>query len=177
MTSSDELNGLKLSKIREIEEAARTSGDTIRKLSAWRARTKWVGGLRSISYVRNHTLVVDEVADLAGVDVAPNAVEHVLAALGACLVAGFVFNATKRGIKVANLELALEGRINNILSFLGLSTEGHAGYQEVRAKLYVQASADEQALRATWEETLRGSPVGNTLTHTVDIKPELAVFR
>ncbi|MEO0158039.1 MAG: OsmC family protein, partial [candidate division WOR-3 bacterium] len=102
-------------------------------------------------------------------------VEYVLAALGGCLTVGFVLNATKNNIKIDALEVSLEGRIDNILTFLGLSDEGHPGYREITAKLYVRASADQKTLEEVWRKTVETSPVGNTLSRTVRIIPQLSV--
>ncbi len=145
------------------------------ELNVWRARVRWMGGFRSKAYVRNHTFYIDEPADLAGVDTAPNAVEYVLSSLGACLTVGFVLNATKKNIKIEDLEVSLEGRIDNILTFLGLSEEGHPGYREIVAKLYVKSPADKQTLEEVWKETLETSPVGNTLSRNVKIVPQLSM--
>ncbi len=99
-----------------------------------------------------------------------------LGAYGACLATGFVLNATRRGITIHNLELALDSTQDNAFSFLGINDEGHSGLDRVRVKLYVQADADEATLQEVWQHTLRTSPVGNSLTRVVDIEAELAVF-
>jgi hypothetical protein len=59
---------------------------------------------------------------------------------------------------------------------MGINDEGHSGIDEVKVKLYVQADADEAALREVWEHTLRTSPVGNTLLNVVKVTPELSVI-
>lgn len=86
---------------------------------------------------------------------------------------GFVLNATKRGVAVKNLEFALDGSIDNILTFLGLSQDGHPGFREIKVKAFAQADADEATLQEIWKETVSTSPVGNTLTRSVSIQPEL----
>ena len=71
------------------------------------SRVRWLDGLRFKAYARNHTFTVDEPAHLTGDDLAPNSMEYVLGAYGACLATGFVVNATKRGISVRNLEVSV----------------------------------------------------------------------
>ena len=142
-------------------------------LNQWSARFRWTGGFRGQALVRQHTFVVDEPATLVGGDTAPNAVEYVLGALGGCLSVGFILNATKRGVRVRNLELALDGKIDNILTFFGFSKDGHSGYREVTVKAYVDTDADDATLQAIWSDTLATSPVGNTLTRSVILRPEL----
>ena len=140
------------------------------------SRVRWQDGMKFKVQVRNHLFMVDEPPHLKGDDTAPNAVEYLLGAYGACLATGFVLNATKRGIEIHNMEIALDSTQDNAFSFLGINDEGHSGIDNLRAKLYVQADADEETLKEVWEHTLRTSPVGNTLTHTVNITPEIAVF-
>src|SRR5574341_515961 len=121
----------------------------------WSARVRWKGGFRSQALVRDHTFLIDEPADLVGNDAAPNAAEYLLGAYGACLTTGFVLNATKRGVKLRALEITVDGLIDNILTFLGLSETGHSGYREIVAHAYVDAEADDETIRDIWRETVR----------------------
>jgi len=142
------------------------------------SRVRWVNGLKFKALVRNHTFIVDEPAHLTGEDTSPNSVEYVLGAYGACLATGFVMNASKQGIKIRNLEVSLESTQNNVFTFLGLepSTDGHPGFEEITAKLFVQANADEATLRKIWEHTITTSPVHNILTRIATIKPEVDII-
>jgi uncharacterized OsmC-like protein len=140
------------------------------------ARIRWLDRLKFRAYVRNHQFEVDEPTQLAGDNANPTSMEYVLGALGTCLATGFVFNATQRGIAITNLEVALESTQENYLVFLGLDAERHPGFDHVTAKLYVQADADPAALRELWEHTVRTSPVGNSLTRTVTVTPDIDVI-
>lgn len=71
--------------------------------------------------------------------------------------------------------MSLKGRIDNILTFLGLSDQGHLGYCETKAKLYVRSPADPKTIQDIWSKTLETSPVGNTLMRNVKIVPEVSV--
>ncbi len=142
------------------------------------SRVRWVDGLKFKVQVRNHTFMVDEPTHLTGDDTSPNSVEYVLGAYGSCLATGFVINATKRGITVRNLEVVLESTQNNVFTFLGISpkTDGHPGLEEIMAKLYVRANADEATIREIWDHTIETSPVHNSLTRVVTIKPEVDII-
>jgi len=170
----DQLNGLDLQTMAEIVGQIQQDPGTAEPLNHWSARFRWLGGFKGQAFLGNHSFVVDEPANLAGKDSAPNAVEYLLGAFGACLSVGFILNATKRGIAVRNLEFALDGTIDNILTFLGFSNEGHPGFSEIVVKAYVDSDAEEKTLQEIWEETVSTSPVGNTLTRSVAIRPELA---
>ena len=167
------LNGVNLD---ELEAALKEIGqqDGARHAPK-RSRIQWLGGFRFNSFVRNNTFIVEEPASTTGADNAPNSMEYVLGALGACLVTGFVLNATRRGIPIHNLEVALDSSQDNVLTFFGLSDEGHPGFQEIKAKLFVQAEADEATIREIWERSVATSPVGNSLARSVRITPELSI--
>jgi uncharacterized OsmC-like protein len=174
--SQNIINGLDINRLKELLKEAEKNKDFVARITKWSALVRWLGeGFNFKSYIRNHSFLISEPADLGGPDTSPNAVEYVLAALGACYATGFVLNATKRGVKIKNLEIALEGELDNILVFLGLSNEGHPGYKKIKAKLYVNAEADEKTIKEIWEETVRTSPVGHTLTRTVEIVPEVKI--
>ena len=146
-------------------------------LARKRARVRWLDRLKFRAYVRNHQFEVDEPTHLAGDNANPTSMEYVLGALGTCLATGFVFNATQRGIAVSNLEVALESTQENYLVFLGLETsERHPGFDQVTAKLYVQADADPAVLQELWDHTVRTSPVGNSLARAVTVTLEIDVI-
>jgi len=170
-----ELNGLDLDQVQQLVQQIEADPDSAQPMNKWNARVRWLGGFKGQALVRNHTFVIDEPAKLVGQDMAPNAVEYVLGALGACLTVGFVLNATKRGVPIRNLEVALDGDLDNILTFLGLSQEGHPGYREIIAKAYVDAEADQATVEQIWQETVATSPVGNTLARPVSLRPEVVL--
>jgi len=175
MAVTRELNGIDLDA---LDESYRLMGEKPHKLKEhwWKARVRWAGGFKSKVTTRNHQFLVDEPASVAAQDEAPTSVEYVLGAFGACLVTGFVLNAIKRGVEIWNLEVSLEGQTDNPLTFFGLEEEGHSGYREIIAKLYVQADADRETLEEVWDKTVRTSPVGNSLEKPVSIRAELVVM-
>ena len=72
--------------------------------------------------------------------------------------------------------MALDSQQDNVFTFLGLGGEGHSGFTDITAKLFVQADADAETLQRIWEEAVKTSPVGNSLTRVVSVKPELDVI-
>lgn len=135
----------------------------------WQCRVRWAGGLHTTVYCRNHSWEVGQPASFDVEDAAPSAVEYVLGALGACLAMGFQIHASRRGIQVEALEIALSGQIDNIFVFLGVESAGHSGFRNISGTLYVQADADEAALEEIWRHTLAVSPMTNTLARPVTL--------
>src|SRR5439155_12650957 len=126
------LNGLDVEGLRTAIAVVGAQPEAARARKA--ARVRWVERLKFKAYLRNHSFEVDEPASLAGEDASPTSMEYVLGALGTCLATGFVFNATRRGIAIRNLELALESTQENYFTFLGLDAEGHPGFDAVSVK-------------------------------------------
>jgi uncharacterized OsmC-like protein len=168
------LNGIDVDGLQAALKAVGAQPETA--VARKRARVRWLDRLKFRAYVRNHQFEVDEPTHLAGDNANPTSMEYVLGALGTCLATGFVFNATQRGIRISNLEVALESTQQNYLVFLGLDPAGHSGFDHVTAKLYVQADADPAVLGELWEHTLRTSPVGNSLSRAVTLTPEIDVI-
>jgi TusA-related sulfurtransferase/uncharacterized OsmC-like protein len=140
---------------------------------AWTARVKWTGGMQARAYARNHQFDVGQPASFETADTAPSAVEHLLAGLGGCLAVGMAWRASRRGIEVRNLEVSLKASAADIGVFLGLVAEGNPGLERVEGSVYVDADADEAVLRELWEETVRRSPVAQSLARTVPLGIEL----
>jgi uncharacterized OsmC-like protein/TusA-related sulfurtransferase len=139
----------------------------------WSARVRWTAGMQAKAFVRNHSFVVGQPASFDTSDAAPSAVEFLLAALGSCLAVGFQWRASRRGVAVRDLEVALKAGADNILVFLGVEESGHPGLRAVDATLYVDADAEDAVLQQLFEETVRRSPVAQSLLRTVRVDVQL----
>lgn len=139
----------------------------------WQTRVRGVAGGKAKVFARNHSFEVGQPASFDVQDEAPSAVEYVLGALGACLVNGFRIHASRRGIQIEEIEISLSGKLDNILVFLGVDSEGHPGLSAIQATLYVQAEANPEVLESLWDETCAKSPALNTLARTVAVNAQL----
>lgn len=130
----------------------------------WRTRVSWSGGMRTKVFCRNHSWEAGQPASFDVKDEAPSAVEYLLGALGSCLAMGFQILASRRGLEIDGVEIALNGKIDNIFVFLGTENEGHSGFREISGEMYVKSDAPPDALAQAWRDTLAASPVLNTIT-------------
>ncbi|MEO8289305.1 MAG: OsmC family protein [Chloroflexota bacterium] len=143
---------------------------------SWTARIRWVGDVESTVYARNHSFTVGQPVSFKQRDPHLSAVEYLLGALGADLTNGFGREMIRRGIEVDAMELALSGRVENVLVHLGVIGEsGEPTFREINGTLYVSADAEESNLREAWETILQRSPIANTLKHAATISIELRV--
>ena len=156
----------------QVDEALKADVDKARSF-VWSARVRWTEGMQAKAFIRNHSFNVGQPASFDTQDLAPSAVEYLLAAIGGCLAVGFQWRASQRGMKVRNLEVSLQAQAHNILVFLGLEEEGHPGLKHIQGRLYVDADGDEDTLQELWQETLRRSPLTQSLLHEVPVQLEL----
>jgi uncharacterized OsmC-like protein len=151
-------------KIQERPDAAATT---------WSAEVRWSGGFRAEASVREFAPVPsDEPEALGGTDTAPNPVEQLLASLGNCLAVGYAANASVVGIPIRDLRIELTGGVD-LRAFLGLR-EGHAGFDDIRVTVHLDADASDEQLQALHDKVVGSSPVGHTLSHGVPLEIELA---
>ncbi len=148
-----DLNGLTVSKLEAFVNEIKSKPEAAQAVNGpWRTRVEWQGGLRSKAYMRNHVASFDEPEGLGAADTAASAHEHVLSAVGACMMTGLVFQATRRGIKIHNAEIALEGTFGDIKNWAGLTDENTPGYPEIKAKIYIKADADKAYAVEAWKD-------------------------
>lgn len=135
----------------------------------WRTRVHWNGGMQAKVYCRNHSWAAGQPASFDVKDDAPSSVEYLLGALGSCLAMGFQIRASRRNVEIEQMEVSLNGKIDNIFVFLGAETEGHSGFKSITGEAYVKSDADPGLVEQLWRETLAASPVLNTLGGKADI--------
>jgi uncharacterized OsmC-like protein/TusA-related sulfurtransferase len=156
----------------QADEALKTDIAKARSF-VWSARVRWTDGMQARAFIRNHSFNVGQPASFDTHDMAPSAVEYLLAAIAGCLAVGFQWQASQRGIEVRNLEVSLQAQADNILVFLGLEEQGHPGMKKIDGRLYVDADGDEEVLHDVWRETLRRAPVAQSLLREVPVQLEL----
>jgi len=128
--------------------------------------TGFYGARQEIAHAQTFTMDADEPPILAGQDMAPNPVEHLLHALASCLTTSMVAHAAVRGIAIEELESELEGDID-LNGFLGLNPDVPKGYTEIRARFRVKADPDDvEKIKAL----AMFSPVFNTITNGANVE-------
>ena len=175
MAQEETLNGLPRQKLTEVLESFRDPEVFNAVTGPWKSRVVWQDGMRARAFMRNHTVEMDEPGDLTATDLAASAHEQLLSAIGSCMTVGFVINATKKGIKIHDLEVAVEGYFDNIRKWAGVETEGNHGYGRISAKCFVRADADEATLKEIWKLAVDGSPVTQSVVHPTNVTTEFEV--
>jgi len=177
-----EVNGINQEELGRLIETVETDPD--RASFTFRAETEWTGGMGAETHIADFeqdgetvespefTVTGDEPAALLGDREGPNAVEHLLAAIGSCLSVTYAGHATAQGIELDDMRFEFEGDID-LRGFLGLSDDVRAGYEEIRCTVDIDADASEEELRALHEEVTETSPLYDNVTNTVELDFDL----
>ncbi|HTR47277.1 MAG TPA: OsmC family protein [Verrucomicrobiae bacterium] len=139
----------------------------------WRARVRGRGGMAAQVFVRNHSFAVGQPASFDTADKEISAIEYFLGSVGACIAVGFQWRASQRGTAVHNLEVALQARAEDVLVYLGVHDSGNPGLAEVKAVVYVDADAELDVLQQLLDETIRRSPVTQTLRNGAALRADI----
>ncbi|MFE8700599.1 sulfurtransferase TusA family protein [Cytobacillus sp. FJAT-54145] len=138
----------------------------------WSVRVQGDQNLTAKVHSRNHTFMVGQPADFSHSVPAPSAIDYFLSSLSACLTVGFRAQASKRNIEIDHLELSLKGGLENVLYHMELEEKGSPKVNRISGTFYVSSPADEEVLEDLWENTIKRSPIYQTLLSAVkmDIK-------
>ena len=121
------------------------------------------------------TIIADEPRNLGGTDGGMNPVEMLLCALGCCKCITARFLAKSFGIDLKEYRLELEGDLDPA-GFMKGKEGVRPGYQQIRARVFIQADAPEERIREFAELVQKRCPVGDCLTKGVAIVEECVVI-
>jgi uncharacterized OsmC-like protein len=180
---SQTINGIDRDALSSTIDAIRE--DPSLAVSRFRATNRWLAGnhnrttvasffaaKQDIPHAQAFDLDADEPPILAGNDLAPNPVEHLLHALASCLTTSMVAHAAVRNIPLRSVESEIEGDID-LNGYLGLSNDVPRGYTALRVRFKVDA---DQKYLGRLGHLAKFSPVFNTILNgaAVDVSVEPA---
>jgi len=123
---------------------------------------------------RNLSLAAEGQTSLAPGAKHPSALDLMIAALVADLLAGLAREAARDGIIVYDAELNVSAYLDNPLVALGVVGEtGTPALSSVHGSLYVSCEAGAETLAALWQRVLGRAPVFATLERCADVCIEL----
>lgn len=117
----------------------------------------------------SQNFIIDQPKAMGGEGLGPNPMEIFLSSLPACICALGRIIANQRRIKLNGIEVELEGDIDKDF-LLGKTTEGRAGFTEIRA--YVDIDADMANLQKEefLEEITKRCPIADNIINVTAIK-------
>lgn len=157
MVQQTMINGLASGDLKDCIDSV-TQSPELGKYT-FKAKNKWVNGAHckteicqfeasgnEVTRDKTHVMEGDEPVQLLGTDEGPNATEALLHALGACLNASFIYQATNLGIQIDELEIDIDGYID-LNGFLGTNHQVRNGFQSIDVTFRVKSDAPEDKIR------------------------------
>src|SRR5262249_9706916 len=177
------VNGIDVDDLFALIEGVR--GDAAKGKTHWRVRSAWQGQTRSRAHVdgftiggqpvpRQFSFDIDEPCELGGSNRFANPQEHLLAALNACMMVGYVAQCAVRGIKLESLEIETNGDID-LRGFLGIDPAVPAGYETLSYTVRIKGSGSKEEFAALHEAVMATSPNFYNVSRPVALKPILVV--
>ena len=168
-------NGLDLEALGEIVQSIKR--DPSNALVAFRVTTDWKGQARSqsavTSYViganeipRSFTIDADEPIEILGTNTAPNPQELLMSAVNACMLVGYVAQASVRGITLESCRIETDGELD-LRGFLGLADDVPPGYRQINYAVRIQGDGTPEQYREIHQAVMQTSPNYFNLTRPV----------
>ena len=135
---------------------------------AFRVRTDWKGQTKSESTVdsytlagevvpRSFTIVADEPHELLGTNAAPNPQELLMSAVNACMVVGYVAQASVRGITLDTCRIETEGELD-LRGFLGIDESVPPGYRRISYTVFLEGDGTREQYEEIHQAVMATSP-------------------
>lgn len=183
IAQTSQVNGIDTDALRNA--AAAIQQDPAKGMTHWQVASYWRGGTRSDTRIHSYsiggervakdfTIQVDEPLELCGTNRYPNPQEHLLAALNACMIVGYVACCALEGIELEELRIETEGDID-LRGFLGIAPEVKPGYGELRYAVYIKGNATAEQFEKIHRTVMATSPNYFNLRNAIPLQSRLVV--
>jgi uncharacterized OsmC-like protein len=177
------INGINVDDLFALIEGVRR--DPAKGKTNWRVSTSWQGQARSRAKIesfgiggeqvpRRFSIDIDEPCELGGSNRFANPQEHLLAALNACMMVGYVAQCAVRGITLESLEIETDGEID-LRGFLGIDPAVPPGYETLSYVVRVKGSGTKEEFAEVHKAVMATSPNFYNVSRPVALKPTLVV--
>lgn len=118
----------------------------------------------------SHPFIVDQPKMAGGNDEGPNPLELFLTSLPACICAIARIIANQRRINLRGVAVDVEGDVDKDF-LLGKTTEGRAGFTEIRSFVHIDADMTKDEKEAFLKEVAMRCPIADNIAQKSVIKP------
>src|SRR5205085_8442813 len=182
-TTPHVVNGINVDALTAL--VARVTQDASQGQTTWRVTTTWQGQARSRAEVsafviggkevpRRFAFDIDEPHELGGSNRFANPQEHLIAALNACMMVGYVAQSAVRGITLESLAIETDGEID-LRGFLGLDPGVPPGYENLSYTVRIKGDGTKQQFAEVHDAVMATSPNFYNMSRPVALKPTLVV--
>lgn len=117
----------------------------------------------------SNDFIIDQPKAMGGEGLGPNPMEIFLSSLPACICAvGRIIAAQKR-IKLNGIKVEVEGDLDKDF-LMGKTTEGRAGFTEIRSFVEIDADMTKEEKEAFLHEITNRCPIADNMMHTSVVK-------
>jgi uncharacterized OsmC-like protein len=177
------VNGINVDDLFTLIEGVKRNAATGR--TDWRVTTTWQGGARSRAQVdgfhiggekvqRQFSIEIDEPYELGGTNQFANPQEHLIAALNACMMVGYVAQCAVHGITLESLEIETDGKID-LRGFLGIDPSMPAGYENLNYTVRIKGDGSKEEFAKIHQAVMATSPNFYNMSRPVALKPTLVL--
>ena len=177
------VNGINVDDLFALIDGVRH--DASKGKTNWRVATTWQGQARSRAQVesfdiggarvpRRFSIDIDEPFELGGSNRFANPQEHLIAALNACMMVGYVAQCAVRGIILESLAIETDGEID-LRGFLGIDPAVPQGYENLSYTVRIRGNGTEEQFAEVHKAVMATSPNFYNLSRPVVLKPALVV--
>jgi len=177
------VNGINVEDVKALIETVKQ--DAREGLTQWKVISTWQGRTHMRAQVesfhiggkrveRPFTINIDEPTELGGGNAYANPQEHLIAALNACMMVGYVALCALHGIALEKLEIQTQGDID-LRGFFGLDDSIPAGYRGLTYTVRIKGDASEEQFAKIHEMVMATSPNFYNITRSVTLKPTLVI--
>jgi uncharacterized OsmC-like protein len=177
------VNGINVYELLALIEGVK--GDTAKGKTHWRVNSAWQGQTQSRAHVegftigeqqvsRQFSIDIDEPCELGGSNRFANPQEHLLAALNACMMVGYVAQCAVRGITLEKLEIKTHGEID-LRGFLGIDPTVSPGYDNLSYVVRIKGNGTRDQFAEIHKRVMATSPNFHNVSRPVALNPTLVI--
>ena len=177
------VNGINVDDLFALIEGVRR--EPAKGKTSWHVTTTWRGQARSRAEIENYdiggkkvprrfTIDIDEPLELGGSNSFANPQDHLIAALNACMIVGYVAQCAVRGITLESLAIETDGQID-LRGFLGIDPAVPNGYENLNYTVHIKGNGTKDQFAEVHEAVMATSPNFFNLSRPVALRPSLDV--
>ncbi|WP_264214399.1 OsmC family protein [Leisingera thetidis] len=117
---------------------------------------------------REFSWVVDEPPQLLGESAGPTPQEYLMSGVGACIMVGFVVNASVKGVKINSLDVKITGGLD-LAGFLNLRDDAKVEMSGIKYEISVDADVDDTVLAEIEKAAVEFSPNAMTVARGIPL--------
>src|SRR3712207_2303664 len=182
VTTRPAVNGIDVQALEETIGAVREDPSLGRV--GFKVKTEWKGQTRSESTVegytlggnhiaRSFTIAADEPHELLGANQAPNPQELLMSAVNACMMVGYVAQASVRGITLDECVIQTEGELD-LRGFLGLDDSVPPGYRRLNYTVSLKGDGTREQYEEIHQAVMATSPNYFNMARPIEMRGTLA---